>query len=286
MAGPRGKWRMIPFDFAYHRAASLAEAVETYAQANQEGLKPAYLAGGTEITTFCRMGKLKPGALVDIKRIPECRARVVEGNELVFGAALTLNEVIEGDSFPLLRQASVLVDHTVRNRLTLGGNIAGMLPYRETVLPFLLADATARLVSPAGERRVSLAEVFSERLLLGSGELLAQIRVPKAQVSRAWFYRRRVRKGRFDYPLVTVFCLRVNHVLRMAVAGAFGFPLRCREAEKVLNDSAIPLPKRPRAVVDAIPHPIVEDMRASAAYRRMLLEKCVGEALEVLKQVK
>jgi CO/xanthine dehydrogenase FAD-binding subunit len=277
---------MIPFNFAYHRPASLAEAAEAYAQADKEGLKPAYLAGGTEITTFCRMGKLRPGALVDIKRIPECRARGAEGNELVFGAALTLNEVIEGDSFPLLQQASVLVDYSVRNRLTLGGNIAGMLPYRETVLPFLLADATARLVGPAGERRAPLTEVFSKSLALQPGEMLAQIRVPKGMASRAWFYRRRVRKGRLDYPLVTACFLQVNDALRMAVAGAFGFPLRCGEAEAVLNNDSIPLAKRPAAVVDAIPHTILEDMRASAAYRRMLFEKCVGEALKALKEVK
>jgi CO/xanthine dehydrogenase FAD-binding subunit len=277
---------MIPFNFAYHHPAGLAEAVEAYAQADKEGLKPAYLAGGTEITTFCRMGKLRPGALVDIKRIPECRARGVEGNELVFGAALTLNEVIEGDSFPLLQQASVLVDHSVRNRLTLGGNIAGMLPYRETVLPFLLADATARLVGSAGERRAPLAEVFSKSLALRPGEMLVQMMVPKAMASRAWFYRRRVRKGRLDYPLVTACFLQVNNALRMAVAGAFSFPLRCGEAEAVLNDDSIPLAKRPAAVVDAIPHTILEDMRGSAAYRRMLFEKCVGEALKALKEVK
>jgi CO/xanthine dehydrogenase FAD-binding subunit len=276
---------MIPFNFIYHRPASLAEAVAAYAQADRDGLRPAYLAGGTEITTFCRMGRMKPGALVDIKRIPECCARGAEGNELVFGAALTLNEVIEDDSFPLLRQACVLVDHTVRNRLTLGGNIAGMLPYRETVLPFLLADATARLVGPAGERSVPLTEVFSEHLLLNPGEMLAQLRVPKALVSRAWFYRRRVKKGRLDYPLVTVCCLHAHDALRMSVAGAFGFPLRCHEAERVLNDEAIPLAKRPTAVVDAIPHTILQDMRASAAYRRMLFEKCVDEALAALEEV-
>jgi len=277
---------MIPFKFVYHRPGSLAEAVEAYARADRDGLKPAYLAGATEITTFCRMGRMKPGALVDIKRIPECRARGVEGDELVFGAALTLNEVIESDSFPLLRQASMIVDHTVRNRLTLGGNVAGMLPYRETVLPLLLADATARLVGPASERTVPLADVFLQHLLLGPGELLAQIRVPKAMAWRACFYRRRVRKGRFDYPLVTACFLQVDDSLRMAVSGAFSFPLRCLEAEKVLNDAAIPLAKRPAAVVAAIPHPIVADMRASAAYRRMLFEKCIGEALEALREVR
>jgi len=277
---------MIPFNFHYHRPESLAEAVAAYARADLDGLAPAYLAGATEITTFCRTGRMKPGALVDIKRIPECRARGGEGNDLVFGAALTLNEVIEDNSFPLLRQASVIVDHTVRNRLTLGGNIAGMLPYREIVLPLLLADATVRLITTAGERSVPLAEVFSERLQLQPGELLAQVRVPRAMASRPWFYRRRVRKGRFDYPLVTTCFLRADDGLRMAVSGAFSFPLRCHEAEKALNDSAIPLAKRPPAVVAAFPHAILEDMRASAAYRRMLFEKCVGEALAALGKVK
>jgi CO/xanthine dehydrogenase FAD-binding subunit len=274
---------MIPFNFLYHRPETLAEAVEAYAHAQREGLKPAYLAGATEIMTFCRMGRMKPGALVDIKRIPECRTQSQEDNDLVFGAALTLNEVIEADLFPLLRQASTIVDHTVRNRLTLGGNIAGTLPYRETVLPLLLADATARLVGLAGERIVPLAEVFSKRLRLAPGEVLAQVRVPKAMPSWACLYRRRVRKGRFDYPLVTACFLQADGALRMAVSGVFGIPLRCREAEKVLNARAIPLAKRPAAVVAAIPHTILEDMRASAAYRRMLFEKCVSEALAVLK---
>jgi CO/xanthine dehydrogenase FAD-binding subunit len=271
---------MIPFNFLYHRAETLSEAVEAYRQAERDGLKPAYLAGATEIMTFCRIGRIKPGALVDIKRIPECRVQGEEDGELVFGAALTLNEIIEGAFFPLLRQASVIVDHTVRNRLTLGGNIAGMLPYRETVLPLLLADATARLAGSAGERTVPLAGVFSKCLRLAPGEVLAQIRVPKAMAARACLYRRRVRKGRFDYPLVTTCFLEADGGLRMAVAGAYNFPLRSLEAEAVLNDRAIPLAQRPAAVIAAIPHPIVEDMRGSGAYRRMLFEKCISQALK------
>jgi CO/xanthine dehydrogenase FAD-binding subunit len=82
---------------------------------------------------------------------------------------------------------------------------------------------------------------------------------------------------------VTTCFLQASGALRMAVSGAYNFPLRSPEAEKVLNDGAIPLAQRPAAVVAAIPHPILEDMRASAAYRRMLFEKCVGEALEALK---
>ena len=40
---------MIPFDFGYLRPESLAEAITSYQQLQQEGLQPVYYAGGTEI---------------------------------------------------------------------------------------------------------------------------------------------------------------------------------------------------------------------------------------------
>jgi CO/xanthine dehydrogenase FAD-binding subunit len=70
------------------------------------------------------------------------------------------------------------------------------------------------------------------------------------------------------------------------VSGAFAFPRRCLEAENVLNDGALPFSRRAAAVATAPPHPILEDMRASAAYRRMLFEKCIGEALAALAGIK
>lgn len=273
---------MIPNNFIYCRPENPAEAVEAFSRAENDGLRPLYLAGGTEITTFCRSGKIEPGALIDIKRVPECRRLAREGDEIILGSALTLNEVVASGVFPLLARASAIVDHTVRNRLTLGGNIAGRLPYRETVLPLLLAEARVRLAGPGGERLVPAAEVFSKRLLLEKGELLVDLRVPGAAADLPWFYRRRVRKTRVDYPLLTACFLKVDGAVRMAVTGAFGFPLRPTAGEKTLNDPAVPPADRPRLVIEAIPHKIVEDMRASGRYRRMLLEKCLGEAMDTL----
>ena len=65
------------------------------------------------------------------------------GRQLRFGACLTLNEAAGAGAIPAAGGGVCgVADHTVRNSITLGGNIAGRLPYREAVLPFLLADAT------------------------------------------------------------------------------------------------------------------------------------------------
>ncbi len=274
---------MIPNNFIYYRPENLAEAIEAYTMAEKAGLRPLYLAGGTEITTFCRQGTIKPGALIDIKRISECRCLAEEEDEIIFGSALTLNEVVESNSYPLLARASLIVDHTVRNRLTLGGNIAGRLPYRETVLPFLLAEGRVRLSGPGGDREVLIADVFSKRLKLEPGELLVQLLVSKSAASWPWYYRREVRKTRVDYPLLTACFLDINGLTRMAVTGAYGFPFRSVEAEGVLNDSTNPPAEKPVRALAAISYPFSEDMRSSGSYRRMLLERSIAQALEKFK---
>ena len=274
---------MIPNNFVYYRPENLAEASQAYTIADKDGLDPLYLAGGTEITTFCRNGTIKPGALVDIKLIPECRRLDVEGDDYVFGSALTLNEVVESGFFPLLSRAAQIVDHTVRNRLTLGGNIAGRLPYRETVLPFLLVDSRVRLAGAEGERVVLLSDIFSKRLRLEPGEFLVQLLVPKEEAVRPWYYSREVRKTRVDYPLVTACFLIEKGSIRIAMTGACGFPFRATAAEEVLNDSTLAPSEKPPRAIDAIPHVFLEDMRASGPYRRMLLERSIARALNKSK---
>ena len=273
---------MIPRDLVYHRPETPAEAAAAYAAAREEGLKPYYLAGGTEITTFARRGLIDPGALIDIKSLPECRQLGREDRKLVFGAALTLNEIVGEGSFPLLAAAAKIVDNTVRNRLTLGGNIAGMLPYRETVLPFLLTAAEARLFGPEGEREVPLAEVFSRRLKPGPGEFLVQLRVPEAEASLPWFRRRRVKQSRLDYPLLTLCVLRAGEGIRLAVAGAFDAPVRSREAEEIVNEAGAPAADRAARAAGAFGLRVRDDQRASAEYREELLRGALEEAIREL----
>jgi CO/xanthine dehydrogenase FAD-binding subunit len=84
--------------------------------------------------------------VIDIKEISECRSAARQGEQVVLGAALSLNEVVDSKLFPLLSATCRrIADHTVRNRLTLGGNICGRLPYREAGLPLLVAGAQVEI---------------------------------------------------------------------------------------------------------------------------------------------
>lgn len=273
---------MIPFDIVYYRPTTVEEAVAAYQDAKAQGLAPFYYAGGTEIVTYSRQGNLTPGAVIDIKAIDECCVMEETATSLVFGAALPLNALIEDGRFPLLARASTIVDHTVRNRLTLGGNIAGKLPYRETVLPFLVASGHAQLAGPEGERVVAFDQVFDRRLKRKEGELLVKVCVDKTMAAAPWAYHRRVRQVRLDYPLLTACFLQAEEGLRMATTSIFGFPVRNVKAEAVLNDDAIPVAERPARAIEATGLRIMNNERAGAAYRRALLEAAISEALASL----
>ena len=274
---------MIPFDFEYLRPGSILEAREGYLLMQKNGKHPVYYAGGTEIITYCRTQKIRPGAVIDLKGIPECLELRETDTSFVLGAALSLNEIIERNVFPLLSQvANAIADHTVRNRLTLGGNIAGRLPYREAVLPLLLAETAVQVAGPEGERILPLQDIFHKRILFKDGEFLAQVRIPKSIVSAPTFYRRKTKGSRVDYPIASAVFLENNGQLRMAIGGVCGFPFRDGEMETVLNDPSIPVVERPDKVIAAIPFTVMNNHRASAGYRKLLLERIIKEGLTAL----
>ncbi|MFH2114623.1 MAG: FAD binding domain-containing protein [Spirochaetota bacterium] len=71
-----------------------------------------------------------------MKSLADTRLLEVKAGSLALGAALPLSTFEDWPGFPLLSSTiKGVADRTVRNRLTLGGNIAGMLPYREALAP-------------------------------------------------------------------------------------------------------------------------------------------------------
>ncbi len=276
---------MIFHDIDFLRPQTIAEALEAYHDYSAMDREPAYFAGGTELVTMAREGKVSAGAFVDLKAIPETQALEASGGELRIGSSLSLNTVSTALDFPLLaRCAAGVADHSVRNSITLGGNISGRLPYREAMLPLLLADAGVSVagLGASGEqkvRRISLRELFDKRLRLASGEFLVEFTVSEEAARAPSLYRRWVRSTRVDYPIVTLACMVFGERLLFACSGALAYPawgavpfseLRGGKAEDSI-----------RAALDDLGS-FRRDARASAEYRRALMRGGLLEAVSKL----
>ncbi|MGB3366652.1 MAG: FAD binding domain-containing protein [Acidaminobacteraceae bacterium] len=273
---------MISFDFEFYRPDSLDGAVSLYKELSVSGKKALYYAGGTEIVTSFRKESVTADALIDIKGIKECRQLSKEGDYLYFGSALTLNELVEKNYYPMLTEISRKVaDHTVRNSLTIGGNICGRLPYREIVLAFMLAESTCLIATDIGVREVPFNEAYDKRLLLKDGEFLVAIKVKKTSVSKNYYRERKVKIGEIDYPIFHIVISEERGVLRAAFSGVTGFPIRSDELDKILSASKSHA-EISEEIIANFPYPIREDIKASKAFRTKLLKDSIKDGLDYI----
>lgn len=277
---------MIPFDFQYYRPDTIEEATTIFKDLRDKKLSPIYYGGGTEIITQARKQMLSTGAVIDIKQIPDCKVHEERDEQLIFGAGLTLTEIIEKNLFPFFSKACrPIADHTVRNKLTLGGNICGKLPYREAILPLLVVDTVMVLAGAEGIREVPIREAFDKRLLLKDGEFLVQVKVPKDVISYPYFNRRREKHTSVDYPLINIVAIQKEGKIQMAFSGVSALPFRSQEAEDLLNKKEHPLEERISNAIDKLPLPIKKDHWASSEYRKALLKKSMNELMSDLEGV-
>jgi carbon-monoxide dehydrogenase medium subunit len=173
---------MYPAPFDYVRATSLDDALRLLAESGDA--RP--IAGGHSLLPMMKLRLSQPGKLVDIGRLP-LRGVAVAGDAVRIGALTTHTELA---SSPLLRQhapvvaeaASVIGDPQVRNRGTIGGNIAHADPGSDLPAALVALGATIRLRGRQGERTVAAKSFFLDLLTtdLRPGELITAVDVPKA----------------------------------------------------------------------------------------------------------
>jgi carbon-monoxide dehydrogenase medium subunit len=173
---------MIPAPFDYHRPGTLDEAVALLAR---HGDAAKVLSGGMSLLPALKLRLGSVGHLVDIGRIPGLEYAKEEGGALKIGggtrqATLERSELVAA-KYPILRDAVLLIaDPLVRNRATVGGNLANGDPGND--LPAIMVALGATLVArgPKGERTIPANRFYKGiyATALAPDEILTEVRVP------------------------------------------------------------------------------------------------------------
>jgi carbon-monoxide dehydrogenase medium subunit len=276
--------------FAVHRPGSVAEAV---ALAGRLGDAARFIAGGTDLVVQINQKRCAPDHLIDITRLGELGGIEETQGGIRIGALTTHKEIerhpaFQGSLRGLVEAACVVGGHQVRNVGTIGGNIANASPAADVVVALLALGADVSLVGASGTRAIKL-----EEFLIGPGctarreaELLTSVQIPKLSPIAASAFVKAGRRKAMEISVVCVgACLAIEASSRCTDArialGAVGrTALRARGAEDALrgqraDESAF---KQAGQIAAAHCHPI-SDVRASAQYRRLLVEALVARAL-------
>lgn len=173
---------MIPNAFEYHAPATLAEAIDLLAQYPDDA---KLLAGGHSLLPMMKLRFAEPTHLVDINGIDSLRGIRLDGDHIVIGAMTTENQLIASDVLaqhcPLLPEAARNIsDPQVRNRGTIGGDIAHGDPANDHPALMIACNAAFTLTGPNGGRSVPAEDFFlgTYWTALEADEVLTEIRIP------------------------------------------------------------------------------------------------------------
>ncbi len=251
------------------------------------------VAGGTDVGVDLNLHDRRWSHLVSLEAIDELRAVADRGGRIRIGAALPLADVAAAwtDAPDAVRDwFTLFASPPIRNRATLGGNLATASPIGDAAPLLLALDATVQLAGPRGRRSLPLSSFFTgyRQTVLGPAEILTAVDIPRPLPRALRFYK--VSKRRLDdISTVAVACAldldddgRVRRV-RIALGGMAAMPLRAQAAEDVLlgqpwTMSAV---ERAQRALERTLTPRT-DVRGSSDYRlavaTSLLEKFFTEA--------
>jgi len=280
---------MIPAPFDYHRPGTLDEAIGLLVR---YGAEAKVLSGGMSLlpTLNLRLGSY--AHLVDINRIPGLEYIKEEKGVLRIGAGTRQATLERSDlirtKYPILGDAVPLIaDPLVRNRATIGGNLANGDPANDG--PALAIALGAELVAKgrAGERAIPANRFYKSLYTteLKSDEILVEIRIPVPPAKSGGAYRKLKRKtGDFAAAAVAVqLSLNANGTVAragIALTNAGPTPIEAVESEKYVVGKALDektIAEAARLAAQAASPSA--DRRGSVEYKREMARVLAGRAI-------
>jgi CO/xanthine dehydrogenase FAD-binding subunit len=160
------------------RPATWAEALA--AKAAHPDAVP--IAGGTDVMVGINFGRLRPSLLLDLTRVADLQEWTPEDGAVRLGAGVSYARVITelGGRLPGLAMAARTIGSPqIRNRGTVGGNLATASPAGDAHPALLAADTVVEVASVRGSRRVPIGDFYTgvKRSALAPDELIAAVRI-------------------------------------------------------------------------------------------------------------
>lgn len=269
---------------SFYRPGTLDECLSLLAAHPETRL----VAGATDLAVESNLRGRRFSRLISVEAISELRNFHETDQEVELGAAVTLSEIeAQWKNAPSVLHdwMELFASPLIRNRATLGGNLATASPIGDSAPLLLALDAQLRIAGPKGQRTIPLAQFFTSyrQTTLAPGEVIVSILVPKPFPQHLRFFK--VAKRRMDdiSTVAAAFAIDVDagdriKRARLAYGGVAPVPLRALQAEEALvgrawDETAI---QRAQEILERTLKPI-SDHRGSAAYRlalaQSLLEK-------------
>ena len=230
---------MIPTAFDYERAVSIDDAVAKLSAANGSA---KLIAGGHSLVPLMKLRLSEPQVLIDIARIPGLSGIRETDGKIEIGAGTSHHDVASSallhQQCPIVSDAAAEIgDPQVRNRGTLGGNLAHADPSADYPAVMLAVDADIHVKGPKGWRAVKARDFFKDLFTvdLAPDEIIRGVQF--APVRAAAYAKLRHRASHYAVVGVAA-ALDVSdgriRVARIGLTGAASYAIRLTNVEQAL----------------------------------------------------
>lgn len=277
---------MYPPKFDYYRASSTAEAI---ALAKEHDGK--FLAGGHSLLPVMKLRLADPGTLVDIGRLSNMKGITTNGDTINIGALTTHTMVTVSDDVPsaLSEAAGMIGDPQVRNRGTVGGNIAHADPASDLPTVLLALKASIHLEGSNGSRTISADDFFIDLFAtaLQEDEIITAVSVSSEGKKSGSAYAKLFNPASRYAMVGAAAQLSIENgvcsAASVTVGGLTPKATRASSVEAALIDKKLDdetLATAAAAIANDLGNDVMGDMHASADYRRQMAPIFVRRALE------
>ncbi len=272
---------MFPIE-KYHYAESVKDAVEALAADE----KAKIIAGGTDVLVRLHGGNSDYGCLVDINGLSELKEIRMDGEGNVFiGSLATFTEIMDHELIkkyvPVIGESLATIGGPqVRNSGTMGGNICNGAVSADSACAALVHEFDLVIEGPDGERVESINGFHTGpgRTILKKGDLLKSFCVrPQHYKGFSASYYKYAMRGAMD--IATIGCgaaVKMDgeliETLKLAFTVAAPTPIRCRNAEKAMENKTI-TEESLQSMTDALEEDVKprDSWRASKDFRLHLI---------------
>jgi len=231
------------------------------------------IQGGTDVMVAINFDRERPAAMLNLNEVAELRGWSRDDGSVRLGSGLTYAEIEHGplcEVLPALAEASRTVGSPqIRNRGTIGGNLATSSPAGDALPPLVIEEAHVECASVRGVRTVSLLEFVTgvKRNVLAPDELITAVIVTPSRAPQTF-----MKVGPRNAMVIAVVSLAVSagDELRAAVGSASPRPLLVTAPRGEAATFA------DRVAAAASP---IDDVRGTERYRRHALRVLTGRAL-------
>ena len=275
----------------YFAVKNIDEALEILSE-NKNDVR--IISGGTDLVVRLKQEMVKEKSILDISGINDLKGIYEENGTIHVLPLTTHSEIIESPlirkfGFILLDACKTIGSPQIRNRGTVGGNVANASPAGDAIPALICMEAGIKIKSKTQEKVVRIEDFFTGpgKTVLQPDEILVDIFFPKAERNEIGFFKKLGQRKGIAISIVNVASkLRVSgrNTFDKAVV-AFGAVaptvVRGKIVERAILDGPVDSEEKilyisRLAFREVIP---ITDVRGSVEYRRDMSTNLLYEGL-------